>query len=162
MIITFHELLILYGEISIFLLSSPFTITKFSSWVLIRALFLLCKCSTPTEEAHYLPGSCLTCHYRYIVNASIKGQSVLFTSSNRSTAEVQQQWLIKQEFNLAASSWFTEAHHHIDLWLINYCHFHYPAEGIRFDTNPWPQGDIFCSASTTTVLFTQTELAWLQ
>lgn len=30
-----------------------------------------------------------------------------------------------------SSSWFSDAHHHVDLWLINYCCFHYPAEPIK-------------------------------
>lgn len=61
------------------------------------------------------------------------------------TTEVQQQWLIKQESNLAVSSRFNDAHHRIDLWLINYCRFHYPAERMRpisLDTTTWAQSEI--------------------
>ena len=47
------------------------------------------------------------------------------------TTEVQQQWLIKQRLNLDVSSRFNDAHNRIDLWLVNYCRFHYPAERTR-------------------------------
>lgn len=43
------------------------------------------------------------------------------------TTEVQQQWFIKHRFNLAVSSRFNDAHHRIDLWLINYCCFSLPS-----------------------------------
>lgn len=65
------------------------------------------------------------------------------------TTEVQQQWLIKQEFNLAVSSRFNDAYHRIDSWLIIYWRFHYPAEGKlmsiqpkSLDTTTWEQGEI--------------------
>lgn len=61
------------------------------------------------------------------------------------TTEVQQQWLIKQRLNLAVSSRFNDAHHRIDLWLINYCRFHYPAERMRptsLDTTTWARSEI--------------------
>lgn len=61
------------------------------------------------------------------------------------TTEVQQQWLIKQGLNLAGTSRFNDAHHRIDLWLINYCHFHYQAERIgpiSHDTTTWTQSQI--------------------
>lgn len=124
------------------LLSSPFTITKFLSRVLIVVLLLLCKSSTSPPLRRKLAVRLARVLLVTIDMLKMPPSKAKVFCLHLATGQPPR-WLIKQEFYLAASSWFTEAHHHIDLWLINYCHFHYAAEGIRFDTNPWPQGDFF-------------------
>ena len=93
-------------------------------------------------------------HYRHCKNKSVHQRPEFFLhlrllTTAGLTAELQQPWLIKQGFNLASSSRFTDAYHPIDLWLIHYCHFHYPAGWISPDTTTRAQRHILAVARLT-------------
>lgn len=136
---------------------SPFTITKF--WSRAFIIFLFSGVQTPLPwlcpRGLTFHLCCMSCVYSISVNKVDFDTLSLWIYCKCpcqrpecfvyiSTTEVPPQWLIKQEFNLAAaSSRFTKAHHRIDLWLIIYCRCGLPAGGTRFDTISPTSGTFF-------------------